>query len=166
MENKKITVCLRNFNLSRVIFLQGPDMPGGGLLEALAKSAGQQDQKAPVPSNSPKPEPADHRQFKGMPDDKFDATLNKDLGPMEDFTAQQAMPGGGKIGGITNSLRNGLQGLLRKIPFVGNTIAHPRRAIQGLVDGVFHPGQTIKKAFHKLKPSRFPGRPLSKFRKK
>lgn len=149
MKNKKITVCLENFNPNRLVFLQGPDM-SGGLLKSLAEAADRAGKKG---GNMPKTDPRDSRDK--LTEAQVDAALNADLGAFGGTEAlnksEAPLPSSSKLGGMRNSLRNRLQGVLRKIPFVGKAIAHPRRTIQGLVHGVLNPKETAKKAFSKFR---------------
>lgn len=173
MKNKKITVCLKNFNNSRLVFLQAPEQgpdptPGGGLLNSLAQAAirgqdkrGEANTGGNARTAAPNKNPLDHRELQNDPG--ADAAIEADVmrGLNTFGSAEEApMPNGNspklssRMGRVSSSVRNGIQSILRKVPIVGNSIARPIHTVKSIVHGTLHPGQTLGKIWRGIRSGR------------
>lgn len=165
MTGQKFTVCLKKFNLSRLVYLQAPEggPDSGGLLNSLARSAlkGQEKRDGINTANPTTKDPADHREMAKGADPALDAKIEADVtrglntfGPM----SESAMPGESgpksRISRVSSSVRNGVQGILRKVPIVGKSLARPIHTVKSAVHGAMHPVKTLGNVWRKIRPRR------------
>ncbi len=119
MKTKNITVCLRNFNVTRVIWFQSkggglPKLPGGGSADPNAIT--EEDEDAFQKENS-----------LGGPV----------ITPVEGGRASIKQR-------VTGALGGAIDGTVGRVPLVGQSIAHPIRAFKNLIHGVLHPVKSAK----------------------